>query len=205
MKPTNEDVGQILNEQVAFAISKIAEKYPCESLETMGSALESGVMADYGWGLPSMPYHITSSLINGKATTKTKKSIEEFKIGIEEKMDINCILIVENLFVVTLLKPKFVEVDAHIPYMGLWMNGAKPKDVAKFLDFLLYTIKPSIKHGEERLRSYYSIMDKSKLKDDVVGEIKVIFDKYKTRKVWFCFIKDSEKIGFESFIKPLEK
>jgi len=203
MKPSHDDISEIFNNQVLYALEKITDTYPYEVLNKMKSALENDAMEEYDWRPPTMPYHITSNLINGKVTMKTKKAIEEFKIGIGEKLDINCIVIVENLFVVSLHRPKFLEISAKIPYMSLWMNGAKPKDCTKILEHLLYQVKPSIKHGEERLRVYYSIMGKSILKDDVIGEIQLNFDKYGKRKVWYCFIKDSVKISFESFIKKL--
>jgi hypothetical protein len=203
MKPTDEDVGELLNRQVFKAISRIEETYPSDKLSTMRDALENGVLEEYGWSLPSKPYHITSFLINGKATTKNKKAMEEFKIGIEEKLDINCIIVVEDMFVATLVKPRLVDVNAKIPYMALWLNGSKPKDCNNVLEHILYQIKPSIKHGEERLRAYYAIIEKSKLKNDVVGEIDINFDKYKKKKIWYCFIKDSNKIAFETFIKKI--
>eukprot|EP00343_Euplotes_focardii_P005159 CAMPEP_0205810730 /NCGR_PEP_ID=MMETSP0205-20121125/14892_1 /ASSEMBLY_ACC=CAM_ASM_000278 /TAXON_ID=36767 /ORGANISM="Euplotes focardii, Strain TN1" /LENGTH=162 /DNA_ID=CAMNT_0053089117 /DNA_START=54 /DNA_END=539 /DNA_ORIENTATION=- len=159
--------------------------YPYDPLDRMRSALDAGVLETLNWKIPSMPYHITSSLVNGKATTKTKKAIEEFKIGIEEKMNINCIVIVEDLFVVSLNQPKLLDITAKIPYMALWMNGAKPKDCSKILEYLIYKIKPSMTHGEERLRVYHSIIGKSTLKDDVIGEIQINFDKYGKRKVWY--------------------
>lgn len=202
MKPVEEDAGELLNNQIFKAVARIEDTYPNDKLATMKNALENGVLEDYGWKLPSKPYHITSCLINGKATISNKKAMEEFKIGIEEKIDINCILIVEDMFVVTLCKPKLVDINSKIPYMALWLNGAKPKDCNKVLEHILYQIKPSIKHGEERLRAYYAIIEKSKLKDDVVGEIDINFDKYK-KKVWYCFIKDNSKLSFETFIKKL--
>ena len=94
----------------------------------MQKALEVGGLDQLGWTLPPMPFHITSTIINGKSTISNKKSIEEFKIGIEEKIDLRCIIIVEDLFVVALCNPKLVEVSTKIPYMALWVNGAKPKD-----------------------------------------------------------------------------
>lgn len=169
----------------------------------MQNSLQENTMDEHGWSRPQMPYHITSNLINGKGTVKNKKAIEEFKIGLVEKIDIKCILIVEDLFVVALCTPKFVEVNAKIPYMALWMNDAKPKDCTKILEYLLYQIKPSMKYGEEKLRTYYAILSKATLKDDIVGEIKINFDKYKARKVWYCFLKDSEKLGFETFVKAI--
>ena len=203
LKPVDPDAGDILNSQVYDSIAKIAEKYPCESLDHMKSALEVDGLEQLGWTIPSMPYHITSHLINGKATVKNRKAIEEFKIGIEEQIPIKCIIIVENLFIATLCNPKLIDVSAKIPYMALWMNGAKPKDCTKILEYLLYQVKPSIKHGEEKLRTYYSIQNKAILKDDVVGEIDIHFDVYKSRRVWYCFIKDNVKLGFESFVKKI--
>jgi len=185
MKPSEENPSEIFDNQVIYAINKIFDAYPYDSLNTMKSAMEGNVMEEYKWSRPNMPYHITSSLINGKATMTTKKAIEEFKIGIEEKMEINSIIIVENLFVATLMKPKLLEVSAKIPYMSLWTSGAKPKDFSKILEYLLYQRKPSMTHGEERLRVYYSIIGKSTLKDDVTGEISMNFDKYGKRKVWY--------------------
>ena len=59
-------------------------------------------------------------------------------------------------------------------------------------------------YGEEKLRTYYAIINKSILKDDIVGEVKINIDPYKAKRVWYCFIKDSVKLGFESFIKKLK-
>lgn len=58
-------------------------------------------------------------------------------------------------------------------------------------------------YGEEKLRTYYAICDKSIFKDDVVGEITVNFDVYKNKRVWYMFVKDSIKVDFVSFIKKL--
>lgn len=150
-----------------------------------------------------MPFHITSTIINGKATTSNKKAIEEFKIGVEEKIDLKCVIIVEDLFAAALCSPKLVDINCRIPHMPLWVNGMKPKDMTAILEHLLYKINPTISLGEEKLRAYYAILSKSKLKDDVVGEISVTFDKFSMRRVWYCFIKDSVKLKFESFIKKL--
>lgn len=87
--------------------------------------------------------------------------------------------------------------------MPLWINGVKPKDMTAVLEHLLYKINPKISQGEEKLRAYYAIQSKSKLKDDVVGEVSVTFEKLSTRRVWYCFIKDSVKLKFESFIKKI--
>lgn len=179
------------------------EKYPSEKLTALKGALETGTMEEQGWSLPSGPLHITSVLINGKATVKNRKALEEFKIGMEEKIDVKCFVIVEDLFVATLCSPKLVDVNSKIPHMALWMKDSKPKDCTKILEYLLYQIKPSMKHGEEKLRTYYSILNKATFKDDVVGEVKIVFDKYKNRKVWYCFIKDNIKLSFETFCKML--
>ena len=203
MKPNEENSVDILNQQVANALNKISEKYNNHKLEQMLKALSGGNLEELGWTLPPRPLHITTTLLNGKATMKNKKSIDESKTRVEEKISIRCIIVVEDLFVATLCTPKLAEVNSKIPYMALWMNGAKPKDCTKILEYLLYQVKPSMKYAEEKLRTYYAILNKATLKDDVVGEIKINFDKYKTRKVWYCFIKDAEKLGFETFIKNL--
>ena len=182
MKPEDEK-GEVLNEQISQALSKIYEKYPDTKLETLKNALDSGSMEALGWELPSMPYHITTTLMNGKSTVKNKKAIEAFKIDLEEKLEVKCIIIVEDLFIATPISPKLIECDSKIPYMALWMNSAKPKDCKTVLEYLLYKVKESMRHGEEKLRSYYSIQNKATFKDDVVGEIKMVFDVYKDRKV----------------------
>jgi len=205
LKPTEEDIASTLNQQTYDALNKINEKYPSPKLDEMIAAFETGTMEELGWNTPMMPYHITTSLINGKATVKSRKAIEQFKIGIEEKLDLKSIIIVEDLFIATAMTPKLVESSSKIPYMAIWMNNSKPKDCTKVLEHLLYKIKESMKHGEEKLRSYYSIQNKAMFKDDVVGNISMVFDTYREREVWYCFIKDSEKINFESFIKKIDQ
>lgn len=170
----------------------------------MQKALESGGLDQLGWTLPPMPFHITSTIINGKSTVSNKKSIEEFKIGVEEKIEMRCIIIVEDLFIVGLCSPKLVSISGKIPHMALWINGAKPKDLNTILEYILYKIKPTMLYGEEKLRTYYAIINKSILKDDIVGEVKINLEPYKARRVWYCFIKDSVKLGFESFIKNMK-
>jgi hypothetical protein len=182
MKPEDEK-GEVLNDQISQAMGKIYEKYPDSKLESLKNALDSGSMESLGWELPSMPYHITTTLMNGKSTVKNKKAIEQFKIDLEEKLEIKCIIIVEDLFIATPITPKLIECDSKIPYMALWVNSSKPKDCKVILEHLLYKVKESMKHGEEKLRSYYSIQNKATFKDDVVGEIKMVFDVYKDRKV----------------------
>ena len=203
MRPFEEDHEATLDDQILYALQRIMIEYPYDSLVHLNSVLSSNAMEEYKWNRPTKPLHITSTLINGKATTRTKRAIEEFKIGIEEKIDVNCILVVEGLFIVALMKPKLVHTDAKIPHMALWMNGSKPKDATKILEYLIYQVKPSLKHAEERLRSYYAIIGKSLLKDDVIGQISMNFDKYGKKKVWYCFIKDNVRVGMETFIKKI--
>ena len=202
LKPISEDHEDILNQLIAESVHKINEKYPCDSLEEMCNLVSEGELENAGWTAPD-PLHITSSLINGKASTKNKKSLEEFKIGIEENINVNFIIIAEGLFITALVKPKLIDVNAKIPYMALRYNNCKPKDCTNIIEFLLYTRKPTMSHGEEKLRTYYAISEKSKLKDDVFGEIKLNYDVYKNIKVWFINIKQGVKVDFESFIKKL--
>jgi hypothetical protein len=204
LTPSAESGSEQIHKQLSESLGKLAEKYPCTVLQNLARGAEENALESLGWAPSSAPLHITTALINGKATTKTKKSLEEFKLGVVENLNLNCLIIVEDMFIASLCKPKLIQANTKIPYLALWMNNSKAKDCSNVLEHILYKIKPAMNYGEEKLRTYYAICDKSVFKDDVFGEITINFDTYKNKKVWYVFIKDAVKVDFVSFIKNLE-
>jgi hypothetical protein len=99
-------------------------------------------LKDIDWIRPNPPYHITSLFVNRKKENMEKEEFKKFKEGIQEKIPIRAVVVVEDYLIVAVWAPTSIPVENKVPHMTLLLSQGKAFESNQILEDILIKNHP---------------------------------------------------------------